>query len=164
MDVAHDEGERLSGRHGYSKTGLENLRRERAIATRRAHPVLFWVRWWATILLVLGPMVGLVGLVFGLPVYDRAHPIAVECRIDRTAVGITGGRYSHSPYVRFETPDCGYLLLTRGITRDDRDDVAASIALGHRYRVTVGAGSYRFRAALSVLKIRPEVQRYERID
>lgn len=164
MGPARHEGERLSGRHGYSKTGMENLRRERSAAFRRDHPVRFWVRWWATITLTLGPFVAVLVFVFGLPVYDRAHPITVECRIDRAPVGITGGRYSHSPYVRFESPDCGYLLLTKGVTRDNQADIAASIDLGHRYRVTVGAGSFRLRGVLAVLKTRPSVEHYERID
>jgi hypothetical protein len=149
----------VAGRHGYSKTGLENRRREWA----RQHPRRAWLRWWLTLLLVFVPLLSVPVFVFGLPVYDRTHPVTLDCSVDAVAVGITTGRYSHSPFVRFSSPDCGELTLFRGVTRENQDDIAAEVERGDRYRVTVGGGSYQLRSFIRVLKLRPEIVRYERI-
>ncbi|WP_144766093.1 hypothetical protein [Curtobacterium sp. 9128] len=150
----------MAGRHGYSETGLENRRREWA----RRHPRRALLKAVVTLVVVFVPLLAVPAFLFGLPAYDQAHPRTLDCRVDGVAVGITSGRYSHSPYVRFSSPDCGVLLLFHGVTRDNQDDIAAEVEQSDHYRITVGAGTYAMRSVLRVLKLRPEIQHYERIS
>ncbi|PZE84139.1 hypothetical protein [Curtobacterium sp. MCBD17_032] len=153
----------MGGRHGYSKTALEETRRARGRESARRHPVRARLRF-VTALLVLVGMVLAMATLLGLPSYDRAHPVTVDCTLDAVAVGTTSGKSGHRPYIRFSTSDCGTLVLFDDVTADNQGDLAAELEQGHRYRVTVGGGTYRFRSVLAVLRIRPTIEHYERLS
>ena len=149
----------MSGRHGYSKTGLENLRREQAAAGtlgrwRRVRPLV-------ALVVFVAASGAFFALIFGVPIYDRSHRVDLVCDVSGAAVGITAGRYSHRPYVRVTSSDCGTLVLFRGVTRDNQGDIAEKLTYTPTWRFSVGEAALHWRGVLSVLKSSPEITRYE---
>jgi hypothetical protein len=85
--------------------------------------------------------------------YDRAHVIAATCVVT-AAEGEIGsstsgkGIGSSADQVAITTKDCGPLVLRRGVTADNRDQIAATLEAQGRTTFDVGAASFRFREAL----------------
>jgi len=148
----------MSGRHGYSRSGLQQLRWRRTAALPRHVRVLRTVGVLSVIGLVLGAT--LTAFVV-LPLWDRAHPVTVECDVSAAAV-TSGGRYG-GPHVLVSSPDCGTVSLSRGVTSDTAPDVVEDLEAWPRWRFTTGELSLRHRAVFDALGVHRTVDHPERV-
>jgi len=89
--------------------------------------------------------------------YDPAHQIEVTYQV-RTASASSGGSTSSRgvgtlfDQVQIETADCGNLILRRGVTAQNKKEIAAGLRDAGGVEFRVGAGSYRWRDLLRVLR------------
>lgn len=122
-------------------------------------------RLTALLLLVLVIVVP-TGLFFvgplALGAYDDSHVVPLVCTVtsaqgqsasvvSRTGIG------GSSPQVSIRSNDCGTLIVKRGITNANRDQVASQFVRGDRYEFTVGRASLNLRSVLRVIRVAPEV-------
>jgi hypothetical protein len=92
--------------------------------------------------------------------YDAHHLMTVRCTISsadgRLQSTSTRGVHRSIPQVRIETSDCGRFLLRHGVTRANREEVAARLPPGE-YAIEIGAGSWKTRGLLHALLVTPRV-------
>ncbi|UXN26172.1 hypothetical protein N8D74_04620 [Curtobacterium flaccumfaciens] len=120
--------------------------------------------------------IGLLFLIIGIPVgtfgfgpsilasYDDGHRMKVVCRVDSAEANMSSSRSAKGaggaqPQVTFHT-NCGNLLYLEGVDRSSMQRIASAVELGERYRFTVGAGSFKLRSGLKILKVAPEIYSY----
>lgn len=60
-----------------------------------------------------------------------------------------------------ETSDCGALVQTWGVNRDNEDELARGVIEGERYRFDVGAGSLTMREFLNTIRQAVYVKSFE---
>ncbi len=130
----------------------------------------------ARVFLERSQAVGLLFLIIGLPVttfgfgpsilasYDDGHRMKVVCRVDSAEANMSSSRSAKGaggaqPQVTSHT-NCGKLLYLEGVDRSSMQRIASAVEPGERYRFTVGAGSFRLRAGLKILKVAPEIYSY----
>ena len=68
---------------------------------------------------------------------------------------------SSTSQIVFETSDCGTLVLQRGVTRDNEDDLAETVVSGERYEFDVGAGSFAVQSFLNTIRQAVYVKSFE---
>jgi len=112
---------------------------------------------------VLVPSLALLPALVSLGAYDDAHIRTTSCTVESAAGGTVSNRSSrgigssHSA-VFFETSDCGQLTFDRGISYDNRDEIARRYdeAPGP-YTFKVGAASFWIREHMPSVPFSPEV-------
>jgi hypothetical protein len=112
---------------------------------------------------VLVPSLALLPALVSLGAYDDAHIRTTSCTVESASGGTVSNRSSrgigssHSA-VFFETSDCGQLTFDRGISYDNRDEIARRYdeAPGP-YTFEVGAASFWIREHMPGLRLSPEV-------
>jgi hypothetical protein len=112
---------------------------------------------------VLVPSLALLPALVSLGAYDDAHIRTTSCTVESASGGTVSNRSSrgigssHSA-VFFETSDCGRLTFDRGISYDNRDEIARRYdeAPG-TYTFEVGAASFWIREHMPGLRLSPEV-------
>ncbi|ROS37617.1 hypothetical protein EDF51_10677 [Curtobacterium sp. PhB25] len=123
----------------------------------------------ASIVLAVVVLVPLLGFFVGpitLKVYDAGHRVHAVCTVT-SAHSSAGSSHSlkgigsSTAQIVFETSDCGTLVLQRGVTRDNEDDLAESIVPGERYEFDVGAASFAMRSFLNTIRQAVYVNSFE---
>jgi hypothetical protein len=140
--------------HSLDRVGPERMSRRRV--------VLVFSAW---ILAVVGVLTVFVFAPTALHAYDRAHSQVIKCDVSRAepssvSVQSTNSSSTNLPRVSIKTKNCGEPTFERGVTDGNRDRIAAELD-GRTCEFTVGAGSFRLRAFLGVLRVAPEVMSYE---
>ncbi|MGW9404049.1 hypothetical protein ACWGQ2_08795 [Arthrobacter sp. NPDC055585] len=116
-------------------------------------------------LLILGLVLG-----FGPTVtrkYDEKHRVSIECMVTGAEAdkGSASGRGSASwSQVVIRTSDCGTLLLTSGVNSSNREEVAAELAEGGKFRIEVGAFEQATSWVNNLLGLSPRAWSFEKID
>ncbi len=93
--------------------------------------------------------------------YDDEHRVNVVCRVRSVAAEVHSSRGGSQPQVNFHT-DCGNLLWVGG-DRSNVNDVASAVNAGAEYRFELGAGSFKLRKMLKVVKVVPTIYRYTEV-
>lgn len=93
--------------------------------------------------------------------YDDEHRVNVVCRVRSVAAEVHSSRGGSQPQVNFHT-DCGNLLWV-GVNRSNMNDVASAVNAGAEYRFELGAGSFKLRKMLKVVKVVPTIYRYAEV-
>lgn len=93
--------------------------------------------------------------------YDDEHRVNVVCRVRSVAAEVHSSRGGSQPQVNFHT-DCGNLLWV-GVNRSNMNDVASAVSAGAEYRFELGAGSFKLRKMLKVVKVVPTIYRYAEV-
>lgn len=124
---------------------------------------LFWAAMLGLAVLGLGVIVG--------PsltrVYDEKHRVPIECTVTGADGGqaSAGGRGAASwSQVVIRTSDCGTLLLTSGVNSSNREDVAAELAEGGKFRIEVGASEQAMSWVNNLLGLSPRAWSFEKVD
>lgn len=99
----------------------------------------------------------------GLKAYDRSHLISVTCVVTSAKAGTGGSTSTRGVGTRFDqvvidSPDCGPLTMRRGVTRENKQQLAQRLARQEQWSFRVGAGSYELRSVLHLLGERVLVQ------
>ncbi|WP_247826120.1 hypothetical protein [Arthrobacter antioxidans] len=87
------------------------------------------------LILVLG------GFLLGIPLWNSMGIVTQRCEVVSAEPGTSSGgsRGSASTAgVLIETSNCGSLELSQGVTRDTRDEIAASFEVGAEYDIETG--------------------------
>lgn len=119
---------------------------------------------WITLLAVMSVVV--VAAIAGplaLNSYDRAHLTRIHCTVVSAEAGTAsaGARVAASrPVVYIRTRDCGDLSLSWGVTRQNRDRIAAELAPGEHVGFDLGEGSRKLAGLLRALHLIPLVYGY----
>lgn len=123
----------------------------------------------ASIVLAVVVLVPLLGFFVGpitLKVYDAGNRVHAVCTVT-SAHSSAGSSHSlkgigsSTSQVVFETSDCGTLVLQRGVTRYNEDDLAKTVVSGERYEFDVGAGSLTVRSFLNTIRQAVYVKSFE---
>jgi hypothetical protein len=69
-----------------------------------------------------------------------------------------------SNQVEYRSPDCGTLVLSRGLTAESAEKKAAEIVRGERYDFRIGEGSARLRGLIQSVGVAPDVFAVHRGD
>lgn len=120
----------------------------------------------ASAIVVLTGVVVVPVLAFGLGPwvlgqYDDEHRVNVVCRVRSVAAEVHSSRGGSQPQVNFHT-DCGNLLWV-GVNRSNMSDIASAVNAGAEYRFELGAGSFKLRKMLKVVKVVPTIYRYAEV-
>lgn len=68
---------------------------------------------------------------------------------------------SSTSQVVLETSDCGTLVQSWGVSRDNEDELARDVIEGERYRLNAGEGSFTMRAFLNTIRQAVYVKSFE---
>lgn len=90
--------------------------------------------------------------------YDDQHRVDVVCRVRSAAAEIYSSRGVSQAQVKFHT-DCGNLLWGE-VDRSTMESVAAAVSAGEEYRFELGAGSFKLRNVLKLVKVVPSIYHY----
>lgn len=90
--------------------------------------------------------------------YDDQHRVDVVCRVRSAAAEIHASRGVSQAQVNFHT-DCGNLLWGE-VDRSTMESVAAAVSAGEEYRFELGAGSFKLRNVLKLVKVVPSIYHY----
>lgn len=132
------------------------LRRKR----KRGNILLFLVLG-----LALFVTIGIVGGGQLFEAYDKSHQIKQTCEV-RKAKASSGGSTSSRgvgtlfDQVEVDTTDCGPLVLRRGVTEQNKQEIADELNSAARVQFRIGAGSFEWREVLHVLRTPVIVQSY----
>lgn len=116
---------------------------------------------------MLSPMVFIFAGTPTLNIYNRDHPAAIQCDVQRAEAKVSSSRStrgigsSHAQVV-FVSKECGRMNLTRGVGFANYEDVAASIKPG-RYAINVGQGTLNVHSLFQLARINPTVLSYEKV-
>lgn len=108
-----------------------------------------------------------VTLIFIAPVtlkaYDASHPVTVKCLVSDVAPGSGSSRSVRGVgatvnEVRLDSPNCGVVVIRRGVSAESAPRIAAEIRPGRTHDFVIGAASYRFRDQLRSINQSIEVQ------
>jgi len=94
--------------------------------------------------------------------YDKAHMTTISCKVTAAYAGsastrsLKGGGTS-LPQVEYRSPDCGNLVLSRGLTAEVAEKRAAEVVRGERYDFRIGEGSARLRGLFQAVGVAPDV-------
>lgn len=92
----------------------------------------------------------------GLKAYDRSHLINVDCVVSAAKAetgGATSGRGVGTLFdqILVQSPDCGSLTIRRGVTSENKGQIAQRLQEKDRWTFQIGAGSYTLRSVLHAL-------------
>ncbi|MCS6573779.1 hypothetical protein [Curtobacterium poinsettiae] len=115
---------------------------------------------------VLVPLLGFFVGPITLKVYDAGHRLHVVCTVSSARSSADSshslkGIGSSTSQVVFETSDCGTLVQTWGVNRDNEHDLARGVVEGERYRFDVGEGSFTMRDFLNTIRQAVYVKSFE---
>ena len=123
------------------------------------------VQWVASLLVLALFAIVLFVFLIGpeiLTRYDKAHVTTISCEVTAAYAGsastrsLKGGGAS-LPQVEYRSPDCGNLVLSRGLTAELAEKRAAEIVRGERYDFRIGEGSARLRRLFQAVGVAPDV-------
>lgn len=109
--------------------------------------------------------IGLVGGGQLFKAYDRSHQIEETCEV-RKAEASSGGSTSSRgvgtlfDQVEVDTKDCGPLVLRRGVTEQNKQEIADELSSAGRVQFRIGAGSFNWREVLHTFRTPVIVQSY----
>lgn len=94
--------------------------------------------------------------------YDSAHTTTISCKVTAAYAGSASSRSlkgagTSSPQVQYRSPDCGTLVMSRGLTADLAKKRAAEIVRGERYAFRIGEGSARLLGLFQAVGMAPDV-------
>jgi hypothetical protein len=123
---------------------------------------------WVISVLVLA-LFALVLFVFVIAKYDSAHVTTISCTVTAAYAGSASSRSlkgagTSSNQVEYRSPDCGTLVLSRGLTAESAEKKAAEIVRGERYDFRIGEGSARLRGLIQSVGVAPDVFAVHRGD
>lgn len=100
-----------------------------------------------------------------ISVYDRSHVIRVTCEVTSAQGGIGGSSSTRGVGTRFDqveiaSSDCGDLVLRRGVTGENKADIAHELERDRRVSFRIGELSYHWRAVLPRIRIPVYVYSY----
>ena len=99
--------------------------------------------------------------------YDESHRVLIECTVTDAEGGVSSasarGAASWSR-VLITTSDCGDLIMTAGVTKSNRDDIAAELAQGGKFAFEIGQATQAFRWLSGIVGVAPDVWSFERVD
>jgi hypothetical protein len=107
----------------------------------------------AVAILAISTVVLLGGFIIGpsiLDNYDNSHPLEKSCKVS-SAIPETSSTVSRTGIGRstdqivIESSDCGKLLLRKGITEKNRDEIASQFTEGDVHTFSIGEGSWTLR-------------------
>lgn len=113
------------------------------------------------LVILMGVVVPLMAIGFGpwlLGRYDDQHRVDVVCRVRSAAAEIHASRGGSQAQVNFHT-DCGNLLWDE-VGCSTMESVAAAVSAGEEYRFELGAGSFKLRNILKLVKVVPSIYSY----
>ncbi len=101
--------------------------------------------------------------------YDSAHVTTISCKVTAAYAGSASSRSlkgagTSSNQVEYRSPDCGTLVLSRGLTAESAEKKAAEIVRGERYDFRIGEGSARLRGLIQSVGVAPDVFAVHRGD
>lgn len=109
--------------------------------------------------------IGIVGGGQLFKAYDRSHQIEETCEV-RKAEASSGGSTSSRgvgtlfDQVEVDTKDCGPLVLRRGVTEQNKQEIADELSSAGRVQFRIGAGSFKWRDVLHTFRTPVIVQSY----
>lgn len=126
---------------------------------------------WGNVLVssVLGlAVLGTIGIVGGgqlFKAYDRSHQIEETCEVQKAEASSGGSTSSRGAgalfdQVEVDTKDCGPLVLRRGVTQQNKQEIADELGSAGRVQFRVGAGSFKWRETLHTFRTPVIVQSY----
>jgi hypothetical protein len=94
--------------------------------------------------------------------YDSEHVTTISCTVTAAYAGSASSRSlkgagTSSNQVEYRSPDCGTLVLSRGLTAESAEKKAAAIVRGERYDFRIGEGSARLRGLIQSVGVAPHV-------
>jgi len=126
---------------------------------------------WGNVLVssVLGlAVLGTIGIVGGgqlFKAYDRSHQIEETCEVQKAEASSGGSTSSRGAGALFDqvevvTKDCGPLVLRRGVTEQNKQEIADELSSAGRVQFRIGAGSFKWRETLHAFRTPVIVQSY----
>ncbi len=120
------------------------------------------------VVIVVGPFLLFFLGPLAVGAYDAHRPLTLRCTVDSAAAGTSSTRSlkgigASSTLVAINTKTCGELLLDRGVNAQNAEEIAARFRKGTVYDFTVGEATWNLRAFFAVLKVSPDVLRYESV-
>jgi hypothetical protein len=123
------------------------------------------VQWVASLLVLALFAIVLFVFLIGpdvLTKYDDEHMTTISCKVTAAYAGSAStrtlkGAGTSSPQVEYRSPDCGTLVLSRGLTAELAEERAAEIVRGERYDFRIGEGSARLRGVFQAVGVAPNV-------
>lgn len=115
-------------------------------------------------LVVLGT-IGIVGGGHLFKAYDRSHQIEETCEVQKAEASSGGSTSSRGAgtlfdQVEVDTKDCGSLVLRRGVTEQNKQEIADELSSAGRVQFRIGAGSFKWREVLHTFQTPVIVQSY----
>ncbi|MBT1584028.1 hypothetical protein [Curtobacterium flaccumfaciens] len=113
-------------------------------------------------------VLGTIGLVGGgqlFKAYDRSHQIDETCEVQKAEASSGGSTSSRGAgalfdQVEVDTTDCGPLVLRRGVTEQNKQEIADELSSAGRVQFRIGAGSFKWRETLHTFRTPVIVQSY----
>jgi Tfp pilus assembly protein PilX len=113
-------------------------------------------------------VLGTIGLVGGgqlFKAYDRSHQIDETCEVQKAEASLGGSTSSRGAgalfdQVEVDTTDCGPLVLRRGVTEQNKQEIADELSSAGRVQFRIGAGSFKWRETLHTFRTPVIVQSY----
>ncbi|MBT1545731.1 hypothetical protein [Curtobacterium aurantiacum] len=109
--------------------------------------------------------IGIVGGGQLFKAYDRSHQIDETCEVQKAEASSGGSTSSRGAgalfdQVEVDTKDCGPLVLRRGVTEQNKQEIADELSSAGRVQFRVGAGSFKWRETLHTFRTPVIVQSY----
>ena len=113
-------------------------------------------------------VVGAIGIVGGgqlFKTYDKSHQIEESCEVQKAEASSGGSTSSRGAgalfdQVEVDTKDCGPLVLRRGVTEQNKQEIADELSSAGRVQFRIGAGSFKWRETLHAFRTPVIVQSY----
>lgn len=128
-------------------------------APKRKQAVTFWLLIALVVLLFVG-VVAVIAGPLALNSYDKSHLTSIECAVssvDAGNSGVSAKGAATTSEILVSTQDCGTLSLQWGVTKENREAMAAELRPGVRYAFDIGEGTQRLRGLLDVVHLTPSV-------
>lgn len=109
--------------------------------------------------------IGIVGGGQAFRAYDKSHQIEETCEV-RSAVASSGGSTSSRgigtlfDQVEVDTKNCGPLVLRRGVTEQNKEDIADELGAAGSVQFRIGAASFKWRGVLHTFRTPVIVESY----
>jgi hypothetical protein len=109
--------------------------------------------------------IGIVGGGQLFKLYDRSHQIEEICEVRNAESSSGGSTFSRGvgtlfDQVEIDTKDCGPLVLRRGVTEQNKQEIADELSSAGRVQFRIGAGSFKWREVLHTVRTPVIVQSY----
>ena len=113
-------------------------------------------------------VLGAIGIVGGgqlFKTYDKSHQIEESCEVQKAEASSGGSTSSRGAgalfdQVEVDTTDCGPLVLRRGVTEQNKQEIADELSSAGRVQFRIGAGSFKWRETLHAFRTPVIVQSY----